>query len=332
MDSIISVTPSVTTIHRPFGGIVGYRQLSDRASRVSVHAFPMSALPQVSASGVLASPGAYVITDHRVAYVGESGRPARRLGEHAADRSKVAYAREVFVIAGCEGSSFDKLIAVDLQFRLTHLAVDAGVVAVTKGVNPVEPRLTQADRSTHDRLVDDALRLLFDAGCRIFSQPSGDVDRGAQGKSQPVEENVDHADGGSMEIDVATPVGAQEFELRYADCWARGFWHENHFVVGAGSEIRTQTNSSCDPGTRGRRDDLFRAGVLGEVPGVSTRRRLLVALAFSSMSIAAKTVSGAHTAGRWTPLASRSRVVVLEGLRRAQLEAGGGNAALRSGV
>ncbi|QUS37827.1 hypothetical protein RPMA_02325 [Tardiphaga alba] len=304
-DLHLPVTPSTTIIHRPFGGVTAYRCLSDRASRVCVHAFPMKDLPQVSAAGLLGTAGAYVITDHRTAYVGESGRPIRRLGEHACDPGKSAFAREAFVVTGVDGCAFDKGVAVDLQFRLTRAAIDASVVAVSKGASPVEPVLTAADRATHDRIVDDALRLLNDAGCRIF-QPGPGTPPEAE-EPVPTDEGSDPADSGPMEIDVGTvPAGTEVYELTYDDAWARGYWSGSHFVVAAGSEMRTTTNGSVNQITRTRREDLFRAGVLSAIPGVSGRRRLMVAIAFSTQSIAAKVLCGAHTAGRWTPLKSKS--------------------------
>jgi hypothetical protein len=98
----VSDTTSITILHRPFGGITGYRKLTDRASRVCVHAFPIEMVQQLSAAGLLATPGAYALTDNRTGYIGESVRPARRVAEQAADPLK-KFAREVFVIAGCDG-------------------------------------------------------------------------------------------------------------------------------------------------------------------------------------------------------------------------------------
>jgi hypothetical protein len=303
----LSERPSTTILHRPFGGIIDYRRLSDRASAVIVHAFPMAAAAQVSAAGLLAGPCAYVLTDLSTAYFGESNRPSRRLAEHSADASKSAFARDVFVIAGRDGCPFDKSLTLDLQFRLTNLAVEAGAVGVSKGASPPEPRLADADRSTHDTIIHDALRLLHDAGCRIF-QPA--VVPGPRA-SLPAEDIADMADSGPMEIGVTTtPIGTEEFELRYDDVWARGYWAGGHFIVAAGSEVRSATNGSVNAITRTRRTDLFSSGVLVAIPGVQDRRRLLAAVAFSSMSIAAKVICGAHTAGKWGSL-TPSRAVVL---------------------
>jgi hypothetical protein len=216
------------------------------------------------------------------------------------------------LVSGCDGSPFDRPMLLDLQHRLTNLALDAGVVAVVKGVQPPEPAIDDSNRATHDRIVADALRMLFDAGCHFLQAP----DRAATRPQPEPEEPSDRADSGEMEIGVTTtPVGASELELVYGDLWARGYWYQQHFVVSAGSEVRTQTNSSCDDVTRARRDDLFRAGVLQPIVGIETRRRLVVAVAFPSVAIAAKVIAGAHTSNRWLPL-SRSRVVVLAGLRQ----------------
>lgn len=303
----ISIASTTTIIHRPLGGLVGYRRIADRASRAVVHAFPMKDLSAVSGAGLLTGPGAYLLTDGRVAYVGETGRPSRRLADHSADPNKMAYARQVYVVSGCEGSPFDKSMTLDFEYRLTCQVAEGGVVTLDKGVHPVKPALTAADRSTHDRIYLDALRLLHDGGCGIL-RPGQEVDDPAE---PGPDDAGDAADSGPMSIGVSTtPLGTDEFELRYCGLWARGYPAGGHFVVAAGSEVRSQTNGSVDAITRLRREELFRAGVLSAIPGLGDRRRLVVAVAFPTLSIAAKVLCGAHTAGRWTPLAS-SRAVML---------------------
>jgi hypothetical protein len=300
---------STTILYRPFGGVAGYRKLTDRASRVCVHTFPIAMVQPVVAAGHLLTPGAYALAGKAIGYFGESSKPGRRIAEHAADPLK-AFARDVFVVTGCDGCAFDKALVVDLQYRLTNLAVDAGVVSVMKGINPQNLDLPDAERSTHDRIFGDAVRLLFDAGCRIF-HPNGDLAECKVPEAPSADEVTDIADTGPMEIGVTTtPLGAEEFELVYGDVWSRGYWSGSHFIVAAGSEVRTQTNGSVNAITRSRRDELFNAGVLSSIPGIDDRRRLVAAVAFPSMSIAAKVVCGAHTTNRWTPLA-RSRAVVL---------------------
>lgn len=308
-----SSTATTTIVHRPCGGIDGYRVVSDRASRAVVHAFPLSDLAAVAAAGLLAGGCAYVMTGNGMAYIGESGRPLQRLAKHAADSAK-AFVRDAFVIGGCDGAAFDKSIGLDFQFRLTMDAIEAGSVAVAKGANPVRPEMNAADRSTHDRIYADALRLLHDAGCTVFTPAGSPVGGpGAPVPAPPVEpapfDGTD-ADSGPMAIGVsAMPADGESFELRYCNVWARGYRSGGRFVVAAGSEIRTVTNDSVDSITRKRREELFRAGVLAEIPGLSDRHRLAVAVAFATESIAAKIVCGAHSAPPWTPLAARAVVL-----------------------
>jgi hypothetical protein len=291
--------PSTAVIHRPFGGILGYRRISDRATRAVVHAFHMSELPRLATAGLLGTAGCYVMTDGRVAYIGESRRPSRRLAEHAADPAK-SFARDIFVVGGCDGAAFDKILAEDLQFRLTRCAVETGAVTVWKGANPSEPDVTDAERATHDRIASDALRLLHDAGCRIFQAKAGSD--AASPEETPPDDTTDAADSEPMAIGVtAVPLGSEEFELRYGGLWARGYWAAGRFVVSAGSEVRQATNGSVHPLTRSRRAELLAAGVLSPIAGLGDRRRLTVAISFASTSIAAKVLAGAHTAGRWVP-------------------------------
>lgn len=312
-----SSTATTTIVHRPFGGMDGYRVVSDRASRVVVHAFPLADLAAVAAAGLLAGGCTYVLVGGGLAYIGESGRPMRRLAEHASDSAK-AFATDAYVIGGCDGAAFDKSIGLDFQFRLTKEAVEAGNVAVTKGANPVRPDLPAADRSTHDRIYSDALRLLHDAGCGIFT-PTGPAGPDAPLPPSPPDPPTprppeaapaDAADSGPMAIGVsAMPIDGESFELRYKNLWARGYRSGGRFVVAAGSEIRTTTNDSVDSITRKRREELLRAGVLAEIPGLSDRRRLTVDVAFATESIAAKSTCGAHTAPPWTPLPARAVVL-----------------------
>ncbi|MCS3498271.1 hypothetical protein M2189_002771 [Bradyrhizobium japonicum] len=302
-------TATTTIIHRPFGELTGYRRVTDRASRVAVHAFPMSQLASVSAAGLLATPGCYVMTDGKVVYIGESRRPGRRLSEHAGDPDK-AFAQNVYVIAG-HGDPFDKILGLDLQYKLTSLAVKTREVAVVKGLNPSEPDMSDDDRATHNRIATDALRLLFDAGCTNFRPTTGASDDQAETppasqESVAAEDGGDSADSGPMAIGVTT---GEEYELRYCGLWSRGYPSGGRFIVAAGSEVRAQTNGSVDDLTRKRRKELFRAGVLEEIPGAADRRRLTVAVAFATQSIAAKIVCGAHSAPRWAPLAARAVVL-----------------------
>jgi hypothetical protein len=176
---------------------------------------------------------------------------------------------------------------LDFEYRLTSQAIEAGVAAVAKGSSPTPPELTGPDRSTHDTIYTDALRLRVDAGCRLFHKAN------PEGPGLPDAER-DVVDGDDVSIGFGTaPLAAEEFELRYLGFWARGYWSGNRFIVAAGSEVRYQANDSVDVMSRLRREELDSAGVLAEIPGVSDRHRLVVVLSFPSPSIAAKVACGA---------------------------------------
>jgi len=296
-------------IHRPAGGIAGVREVFDDASRLAVCSFPMAHARDLLA--VKASVAAcYILASHDVVYLGETNNLYRRFLEHLLDPTK-SFACEAFVICGLGDAPFDKTTAVYLQWALDRAAEKAGLVTVLKGVNPRLLDLPPWRRATLDRIAEDALRMLYDAGCRAFHSNCASM--------RPVLPNADlpenHArdaagdaaeadDIGQMEIGVmATPLGVPEFELAYGDLWARGYQSGDGFVVTAGSEVRTLINPSVNPILYTRRKDLADAGVLVEIPGLSDRMRLTVSVWFPSSAIAAKVITGAHVASnKWAAL------------------------------
>ena len=296
-------------IHRPAGGIAGVREVFDDASRLAVWSFPMThARDLVAAKASVAA--CYILASHDVVYFGETNNLYRRFLEHLLDSTK-SFAREAFVISGLGDAPFDKTTAVFLQWALDRAAGKAGLVTVQKGVNPRLLDLPPWRRATLDRIVEDALRLLFDAGCRAFDSncasmrpvlPNADL---AEPASPDITRDTTEGDDtGQMEIGVmATPQGVPEFELAYGDLWARGYQSGDGFVVTAGSEVRALINPSVNPILYTRRGELAAAGVLAEIPGLSDRMRLTVSVWFPSSAIAAKVITGAHVASnKWTAL------------------------------
>ena len=304
-------------IHRPAGGITGVREVFDDASRLAVCSFPMTHARDLLA--VKASVAAcYILASHDVVYLGETNNLYRRFLEHLLDTTK-SFACEAFVICGLGDAPFDKTTAVYLQWALDRAAEKAGLVTVLKGVNPRLLDLPPWRRATLDRIAEDALRMLYDAGCRAFHSNCASM--------RPVLPNADlpenHArdaagdaaeadDTGQMEIGVmATPLGVPEFELAYGDLWARGYQSGDGFVVTAGSEVRTLINPSVNPILYTRRKDLADAGVLVEIPGLSDRMRLTVSVWFPSSAIAAKVITGAHVASnKWAALRNPKPFVI----------------------
>jgi hypothetical protein len=296
-------------IHRPSGGIAGVREVFDDACRLAVCSFSMAHARDllVAKSSVTAC---YILASHDTVYFGETNNLYRRFLEHLLDSTK-AFAREAFVISGLGDVSFDKTTAVYLQWALDREAEKAGLVTVLKGVNPRLLDLPPWRRATLDRIVEDALRLLFDAGCRAFHSNCASMrpvmpiaDLPEQHSPDIASDAAEADDTGQMEIGVvATPLGVPEFELAYGDLWSRGYQSGDGFVVTAGSEVRTLINPSVNPILHTRRKDLADAGVLAEIPGLSDRMRLTVSVWFPSSAIAAKVITGAHVASsKWTAL------------------------------
>ncbi len=295
-----SPTPSACshTIHRPLGEISGLREVVDEVSRIKVTAFPFAMIRDAALSRD-AVPGCYILADHASAYIGETSNLARRLASHAGDPGK-AFAREVYTISGHLAPGLDKSAAIYLQHRLTALAENAGFVEVMRGIGPQVPDVSAYRRVTLDRYVDDSLRLLFDAGCRVFSSSMASmasihqIQRMDPASVREISSDAPE-DRGPIEIGViAAPAADGELELDYCELWARGYPVEGGFIVAAGSEVRTQINSSAGPIVTVRRNELAVAGALMPIPGIADRLRLRTAVRFPSAAIAAKVITGAH--------------------------------------
>lgn len=300
-----------TIIHRSLGGVAGYREVSDDASRLAVRAFPFAKLEEAAATKSLAVPACYILADEHTVYIGESGNVGRRLLEHLNDSTK-AFVREVFVLSASDDRWFDKTVAMYFQYALTHAAQDAGLIAVQKGVNPRVMDLPPWRLATLTRIAEDAERLLYDAGCRAFhSNCDSQLPPIPVFGASPENENADPEDNGVMEIGVAAPPGVEEYELFHGHVWARGYWSGDSFVVAAGSDVRNVLNASVNALIGTRRQELEDAGVLGQIPGVFDRRRLMAAVALPSAAIAAKVVCGAHVnSTKWQPVQHAQPVIL----------------------
>jgi hypothetical protein len=300
-----SMTEATSTlVHRRGAHIVGVREAIDELTGLTVTAFPMTMVRDIVPARAMMT-AAYVLAGPGRVYIGESTRIGRRLCDHSVDQSK-AFAREAFVITKCGLDPLHMTAAIYLQAHLTRAAEDAGLVTVQKGTGAqaIDPSLRHA--APYFQMAKIAERLLFDAGCVAFHSNSGvhpimrprDV-----AELAPPQDTED--DAAPIEIGVtATPAGAAEYQLAYADLWARGYAADGGFVVTAGSEVRRDINASVNPILHTRRNQLAAAGVLAEIPGLDDRLRLTVSVWFPSPAIAAKTITGAHVASnKWMPVA-----------------------------
>ncbi|MDO9413800.1 MAG: hypothetical protein Q7T81_14630 [Pseudolabrys sp.] len=313
-----------TIIMRDSAEPFGPRFITDDATALTVRAFPFADIAPVTAGGMLATAGTYLLCGPAGVYIGESGNIGRRLQEHALDRSK-SFAVEVFVIAGPE-YRLDKPACIYLQKQLSDMVEAVDVTRLIKGTNACTVDLPAHRTASLDRMLADSLPLLFDAGCRCFAsvpQAPPKVSEQAQcpngaAPAVAIAENVndDHADEGDEEgpmlIGVTTvPLGVEELELNYGDLWARGYEHQGRFVVAAGSEMRTTPNPSANEHTLARRRRLISTEAMLPVEGTEDRQRLQMAVAFPSRAIAAKVLSGAHLGSdKWRPLRAAAPFII----------------------
>jgi hypothetical protein len=303
---------SATIIWRDGTDLHGLRHVTDDAAALSVRAFPFADVAAAVARGGFATAGAYLLVGNDAAYVGESGNLGRRLQEHALDPGK-AFATEIYAVSGFD-RRLDKAAAVHMQMRLSARVEAAGAVRLVKGNNPCTADLPAWRVATLDRMIDDALRLLFDGGCRCLTtnpQPPASVAAPPVMLVAPVT-GGEEDDDGPMEVGVTTvPLGVEELELAFGGLWARGYEHDDQFVVAAGSELRKNANPSITENTLTRRNRLVDTSTVAAIPGVDDRLRLKLAVAFPSRAIAAKVLCGAHVGSdKWRPLRAAAPVIV----------------------
>ncbi|SFN44120.1 hypothetical protein SAMN05216573_11365 [Bradyrhizobium sp. Rc3b] len=293
----LQLQPCTHTIYRPFGGIEGYRLISDPAGRLAVTTFSTEMARRLAA-GFDQWSACYVLAGNGQAYIAQSQCAMKCIAEHAVDPAK-AFATEVFLIHEQEEPrTMDWSTRLYLEHRLSVLVKEAGLVRLA---NAAEPRVLPWRLEQAERLVEEARRLLFDAGCRVLngnfpSQPTAE----AKG-----DDNQDAEEA----VEIASPIGRVPLELEFDYCgiWARGSAdHEGFFVVKAGSELRARENPSLRQNIRRLRADLRGRGVVVPIAGVTDRLRLQVDWRFFSAAVAAKFVAAAHVAGtKWVRPAAR---------------------------
>ena len=295
---------TTTIIQRPAPDVDGLRSATDESATLLVRAFPFHATAAVAAVCNLAVPGAYLLTRRDAAYIGESSQLARRLGEHLSDPAKGGY-DTVYVIQGAH-APLDKQSAVHLQWRLTAAAEAAGLVRVQKGSGAPAGDLPQWRVASLDAALGAAVRLLYDAGCRVLCGCAALAQEEETGTAPEQEDD----DNGAMEVGVSSvPPGVTEMELQYGGLFVRGYEWLEGFVVAAGSEIRVEMNPSVIQRIRERREVLLRT-VAAPIGTDGRVRRLTSAVAFPSAAIAGKVIAGAHIGSdKWKPLTRAPMVV-----------------------
>jgi hypothetical protein len=297
-----------TIIHRRGDVVTNYREFTDSAARIAVRVFPFAAAAGTAKTEKLSAAGVYLLSNADAVYVGQSRDPGERVVEHTADKEK-GFATEVYVIAAFDGPELDRPDIEYLEARLTEMAVAAQRVHVLNEVEPNPGNLHYSRVTSLEHMLADALRLLYDAGCRIFEgcdPPRLELVQSGNGPGP--NEALNHA----ANIGIARlPAGVQGFELHYTGITARGYRSADGFIVVQGSEFRATVNDSTQQLTSERHNLLKQKRLLVPIPGVDDRLRLAAAVEFPTVATAAKVVCGAHVgASKWVPLPNRPVVVI----------------------
>jgi hypothetical protein len=318
---------SASTILRDGEGLGGHRLVTDDAATLCVQAFPFAAAAVAASGSALAVPAAYLLVDsaQQQVYVGETNHLGRRLQEHALHPAK-SFAVEVFALRGRD-RGLEKPAVVHFQKRLSERIEIAGRARLVNVVAACAADLTLQRQVSLDRMFEDGLRLLLDAGCRCLwprleasaqgrniaanDDPEPRPPRGAETAVETAAGD-EEGDEGPMQIGVTVvPLGVEEQMLWFGNLWARGYDHEGTFVVAAGSEMRRFTNPSANAHTVARRQRLIDTGTAITVDGLEDRLRLQVAVAFPSRAIAAKVLTGAHVGSeKWRALQAECPCVI----------------------
>jgi len=296
---------TTVTVHYRDGGIDGLRTADSRTSPLRVHASAWSDFGRLLDGGLPPSHGIYLLTGAgnggRLAVrPGEANDLRRRLSEHAADPTKSGFT-DVYAVS-----------AVDLRLtksdcRYLEARVHELVAQMPGRLLEVERIPAVAECSAHERddletLLAQARTLLHAAGCRALD------DRLPWTESVPVEREE-----GVVEVTLETSGAVEdEHELVYDGVWARGYpTSDGGFVVRAGSDIRIREGAALLPGISSRRRMLSERGVLGTMPGITDRWRLLANVYCSSPLLAGKVITGAHLSrGIWQRISPADRIVL----------------------
>lgn len=295
-----------TTVHSLDGRIGGLRTAESRVSPLRVHAAPWSELQSLLAAGLPAGHGIYLLTKPTPAgrlavRPGEASDLRRRLLEHAGDPTKSDF-QEVFAVSSVD-NRLDKADCRWLEARVHEVVGQAPGRVLEVDRIPSVAEAPAHERDILESLFAQARYLLNAAGCLAMDAPHLPV---------PAEEPLEReeavvevrADGGAVAHD--------EHELTYDTCWARGYpAADGGFVLRAGSDIRVREGVALLPTVSGRRRLLSERGVLGTMPGVTDRWRLLSDVYCSSSLLAAKIATGSHLSRNiWQRLSPADRFVV----------------------
>lgn len=306
-------SPNASTVGRPTtvsvryldGSVAGPRVVESRVSPLRAFAGPWPEMLTLLPQGFPASSGVYLLTrpsgsgaPRVIVRPGEANDLRRRLNEHALDPTKSEFT-EIFAVCAVD----DRLSKSDCRYveaRLHELVVENGAASLE--VDRI-PALQSAIHGREDleSLLDQSRLLLHAAGCLAL-----DAQHVPTLLTEEKEEGVVEVTG-----EILGGIN-DEHELTYDNMWARGYPTTDGWIVRAGSDVRRRENMALLPTVASRRRMLLDRGVLGSIPGVGDRWRLMTDVFCSSALLAAKIVSGAHVSskGIWQRISPSARMVV----------------------
>lgn len=303
----MTTSGSTVSIHLVDGTVSGPRTVESRTSPLRVYAARWKEMSSLLAAGLPAVPAAYLLTGPGQSGLpvlavrpGEAGDIRRRLQEHALDTGKSRF-HDLYVVTAVDGR-LGKADVRYLEARYHELVVNVAGTRLDVDKIPSVANLPAPERDVLETLIHQSRVLLHAAGCRALDS-----------EGLPVAAPSVEPEDSQVEIDFqAADAMPDEHELVYDGVWARGFPYRSGFVIRAGSDVRRRESSALLGPMAERRRFLKDAGVLGEIPGINDRWRLMSNIHVGSELTAAKMVTGAHQSNRgiWRRLSPASRIVV----------------------
>lgn len=299
---------TTATVHYLSGRLDGPRIVVSRTSPLRVFASTWAEVSVLMNHGLPPHPGVYLLTKPSVAGVarlavrpGEALDVRRRLGEHALDAAKSHFA-EVYAVIAVD----DRLTKSDIRYleaRLHEIVAAAPGCVLEVEKIPAVAACPPYDRDVLENLLAQSRVMLHAAGCRALDS-----------LHLPFASAEPEREEGVVEVQADLSGDAEdEHELTYDGIWSRGYpTADGGFIIRAGSDIRRRENAALLPPVSIRRRMLAEKGVLGALPGVTDRWRLLSNVYCSSPLLAAKLCTGAHVSNRgiWQRIAPGSRIIL----------------------
>ena len=264
--------------------ISGLRNVDSFGSILQVCAAPFSGLNQLMN---IVSRQAYVayLIDAAKIYTGH-GNGDRDVGDRL--KPEELKQAQVYVIFSLD-PRYDKRVAAYVEARLIEVASELGVPLANN--NRPFGRNGLRICPNQEQLVVHAEFLLKVAGFRRFE----DARRDTTTRPARLAATADLHDVFVVEPkDLVIPTTAEFKRLVHTKLRAEGYKVGDRFVVLPGADYCHETKSGVSVHNRARREALGKSDIFEQLPGVTGRARLRVALDCKSAPIAATLITGEH--------------------------------------